>query len=165
MKLFPSFFLLYLFRRPAALSSMPLLLSISVLDLVTFTSSANTANWKLNKNIPLHRISVVDGPYLDIKIDINMTGSHYDSGNITVFKGRVYHHLLYMRWDVNLEGIFSCSNCWGHKIYWLICKTAQTAFYCLLSRMSVQAKLSFSDSCMMVIKDATTPGRDISTIH
>lgn len=144
---------------------MLLLLSVSVLDLVTFISSTNTANWKLNKNIPLHGINMADDPYLDIKIDINMKESHCVTGNITVFKGRVYHHLLYMRWDVNLEGIFSCSNCWGHKIYWLICKTAQTAFYCLLSRMSVWAKLSFSDACIGVIKDPTTPGRDISTFH
>lgn len=108
---------------------------------------------------------MADGSYPDIRIDINMTETHCDTGNITVFKGRVYNHLLYMRRDVNLEGIFSSSNCWGHAIYWLMCKTAQTAFYCLLSRMSVQAKLSFSDACIGVIKDATTTDRDVSTFH
>lgn len=123
------------------------------------------ANWKLNKNIPLHKINVPDGPYLDIKVDINMIETQCDTGNITVFKGRVYHHLLYMRWDVNLEGIFSCSNCWGHTVYWLICKTAQAPFYCLFSRMSLSAKLSFSDAYIEAIKDATAPDRDVSTFH
>lgn len=108
---------------------------------------------------------MADGSYPDIRTDINMTETHCDTGNITVFKGRVYNHLLYMRRDVNLEGIFSSSSCWGHAIYWLMCKTAQTAFYCLLSRMSVQAKLSFSDACIGVIKDATTTDRDVSTFH
>lgn len=108
---------------------------------------------------------MADGPYLVIKIDINMIKTCCITANITVFKGRLYNHLLYMRRDINLEGIFSCTNCWGHTIYWLICKTAQTAFYCLLSRMSVQAKLSFSDACIGVIKDATTPDRDVSPFH
>lgn len=59
---------------------------MSVLAPVAFTSNESPLIESQNKNIPLHKINV-DGPYLDIKIDVNMTGTHCDTRNITVFKG------------------------------------------------------------------------------
>lgn len=76
-------FLLVLLLTHQALSLIPLLSLMSALDLVTFTSGANTANWKVNENIPHtfpHRINMADGPYLDIRVDINMSGTPCDGG-------------------------------------------------------------------------------------